>query len=144
MADATTTRRAGGQPADQLSALLMTADRALTATEISEVLRLDPDRTALAIDELLTDGRIVLDPSMATYRWRSTLPTVQPEPVRLGGWLWAILLLGLVGGGLGYFTLVEHDPRRANLVARAAFAWTALLMVLAAVAGLLGLLVSAA
>lgn len=49
-------------------------------------------------------------------------PDPAPAPVRtrrgpsVGGWGWAIVLLGFVGGLIGYFSLKSTDPVRANHV----------------------------
>jgi len=43
----------------------------------------------------------------------------------LGSWWFAVIFLGWIGGLIGYFTLKDSDPSRANAVAKWGFISTA-------------------
>ena len=43
---------------------------------------------------------------------------------RVGGWGWAIALLGLLGAGIGYFSTRSDDQRRANHIMKWGLIWT--------------------
>lgn len=49
---------------------------------------------------------------------------VEQSRPRVGGWGWAVVLLGWIGGLLGYLSLREHDQRRANHVLKWGFFFT--------------------
>lgn len=65
-------------------------------------------------------------------------PPTKDEP-RLGGWTFAVLLLGFIGGAIGYFSLKDTAPRRASHVMKWGLIWTVIgWIALAFLAGFLG------